>query len=191
MTPRDEGTGGAALLPEVARSLVFQDYRTRPGVAGVFQVRLEKHRALEGWFMEFLRVTGGRLEWPSPRGGPPFEVRQVSLSLAAPGRINAFHLHPKRVQDEVWCVVRGTLLVWLVDVREGSASAGVKQRFVLSGEEPALLYIPTGVAHGYRAGPDGALLLYAMNSQFDPTDPNEGRLPWDYFGKELWADDRG
>ncbi len=188
MTSHDMGN---ALLPDVARSVVFQNYRPGPRVDGVFQVRLDKHQALEGWFMELFRITGGRLEWPSPPGGPPFEVRQVSLSLAVPGRINAFHLHPKRVHDEVWCVVRGTLLAWLVDVRKGSASAGVKQKLVLSGEEPSLLYIPAGVAHGFKAGPDGALLLYAMNAQFDPEDPNEGRLPWDYFGKELWADDRG
>jgi dTDP-4-dehydrorhamnose 3,5-epimerase len=30
-----------------------------------------------------------------------------------------------------------------------------------------------------------------MNGQFDPADPNEGRLPWDHFGAELWEPDRG
>jgi dTDP-4-dehydrorhamnose 3,5-epimerase len=30
-----------------------------------------------------------------------------------------------------------------------------------------------------------------MNSQFDVQDPNEGRLAWDFFGAELWEDDRG
>ena len=54
-----------------------------------------------------------------------------------------------------------------------------------------MLHIPTGVAHGYKAGPDGALLAYAMNSQFNIDDPNEGRLPWDHFGAELWEEDRG
>ena len=62
---------------------------------------------------------------------------------------------------------------------------------MLSGEQPALLHIPAGVAHGYRAGSDGALLAYALNRQFDADDPNEGRLPWDHFGRELWEDDRG
>ena len=74
---------------------------------------------------------------------------------------------------------------------EESSTEGIKHRYVLNGEEPGLLLIPRGVAHGYKAGPEGALLVYAMNSQFNLRDPNEGRLPWDYFGRDLWEDDRG
>lgn len=196
MTPWSTGPSAAreraagpvpALLPEVAGALQFQTYGPQPALEGVVQVPLRKHRALEGWFMEHLRLTGGQVE-----GLPvPFQVRQISLSRAVPHRINAFHIHSREVQDELWCVVEGTLLVWLVDCRAESPTRGVRRRCVLSGEEPALLFIPSGVAHGYRAGPEGALLLYAMNNQFDPANPNEGRLPWDHFGSDLWEDDRG
>ena len=41
------------------------------------------------------------------------------------------------------------------------------------------------------AGGEGALLTYAMKAQFNLIDPNEGRLPWDHFGRDLWEDDRG
>ncbi|GAO75696.1 dTDP-4-dehydrorhamnose 3,5-epimerase family protein [Meiothermus ruber] len=167
--------------------LTYQNYPEAAPIAGVVHQPLQKHRALEGAFMEYLRLKDGRVE-----GFPlPFEARQISLSWAVPGRINAFHLHPKRTQDELWCVVQGALLVWLVDVRADSPTKGTKRSFLLSGEAPSLLYIPSGVAHGYRAGHQGALLLYAMNDQFNPSDPNEGRLPWDFFGAELWAEDRG
>ena len=175
------------LPPEIERRLEFQRYDAPPDIEGVFYLPLKKHRALEGWFMEHLRLTDGRVEALPV----PFEVRQISFSRAEPGRINAFHIHPKEIQDELWCVVQGTLLVWLVDLRAGSPTQGVKRKYVLSGESPGLLYIPSGVAHGYKAGPEGALLVYAMNSQFNPRDPNEGRLPWDFFGLELWAEDRG
>lgn len=175
------------LSNEVEKRITFQSYSPQPEIHGVLYYPLKKHRALEGWFMEYLRLAGGRVE------ALPFdfEVRQISFSRAVPHRINAFHIHPKEVQDELWCVVQGTLMIWLVDCRAGSPTEGVKRKFVLSEEEPALLYIPSGVAHGYKAGPDGALLVYAMNNQFNPNDPNEGRLPWDYFGSELWEDDRG
>lgn len=118
-------------------------------------------------------------------------IRQLSASHAAPGRINAFHIHPRCGQNELWTVLQGQLLVWLVDCRADSATAGVRQRVLLNAEEPAQLYIPAGVAHGYRAGADGALLVYAMDQQFDPADPDEGRLPWDHFGAGLWEEDRG
>jgi dTDP-4-dehydrorhamnose 3,5-epimerase len=175
------------LDPDVLAALSIQRYDPQPEIGGVLHQPLRKHRALEGAFMEHLRLEGGQVEG-LPVG---FEVRQISLSWAVPGRINAFHLHPKRVQDELWCVIAGELKVWLVDVRKDSPTRGNKRAYLLSGEAPALLYIPSGVAHGYRAGARGATLLYAMNSQFDPRDPNEGRLPWDYFGAELWEEDRG
>ena len=175
------------LAAEHARALTFQSYAAQPQIEGVLHKPLKKHRALEGFFMEHLRLTGGKVEGL----GADFEVRQVSLSGAVAGRINAFHLHPKEIQDEIWSVVDGVMAVWLVDVRAGSPTLGARRKVILSGEQPAMLYIPSGVAHGYQAGPAGALLLYAMNNQFNPDDPNEGRLPWDYFGPELWEEDHG
>jgi dTDP-4-dehydrorhamnose 3,5-epimerase len=178
---------GIRLSLDITPKVTFQRYDPQPAIEGVFYQPLKKHRAVEGWFMEHLRLTAGKVEgWPVP-----FEVRQLSWSRAVPNRINAFHIHPKVAQDELWSVLDGTLMVWLVDCRDGSPTEGTKRRHVLSGEEPALLLIPSGVAHGYKAGREGALLAYAMNSQFNLMDPNEGRLPWDHFGRDLWEDDRG
>lgn len=186
----DTGESFAVDLTEEAREgLSFQVYAPAPPIQGVRSYPLKKHRAENGWFCEMYRLQDGELHL----GGeaPPFQVRQVSASYAAPGRINAFHIHPRALQNELWCVVEGQLLVWLVDCRAGSSSRDVRQRVVLSSEAPGFLHIPAGVAHGYRAGREGALLLYAMDQQFDPSDPNEGRLPWDHFGADLWEEDRG
>jgi len=175
------------LTAKQRQALTFQAYGPQPQIDGVLHQPLRKHADINGWFMEHLRVSGGKVE------GLPvdFDLRQVSFSRAAPGRINAFHIHPRVIQDELWCVVDGCLMVWLVDCRDGSPTAGTKRKYVLTADQPALLHIPSGVAHGYKAGPAGALLVYAMNSQFDPADPNEGRLAWDHFGPELWEEDRG
>ncbi len=179
----------AVALTEDARgALSFQEYAPAPAIDGVWVRPVRKYRAENGWFAECVRLTGGSVE-SLPAG--EMELRQLSVSFAAAGRINAFHIHPKAAQNELWTVLQGQLTVWLVDCRAGSPSVGVRQKVVLSGEEPAQLYIPAGVAHGYRAGREGALLLYAMDQQFDAADPNEGRLPWDFFGEELWEEDRG
>ena len=175
------------LTSQAAADLAFQSYGPQPAIDGVWLHPLKKHAGLEGWFMELFRLGG-----PSITGLPAmFELRQISFSQAVPGRVNAFHIHPKEIQDELWCVVQGTMKVWLADLRDGSPTQGNRRCALLTGEQPALLHIPSGVAHGYKAGPAGALLVYAMNSQFNLEDPNEGRLPWDYFGKELWEEDRG
>ncbi|WP_261665038.1 dTDP-4-dehydrorhamnose 3,5-epimerase family protein [Deinococcus sp. Marseille-Q6407] len=176
------------LTDAVTRDVTFQTYGAAEPLEGVQLHPLRKHRSENGAFMEWLRLNEGQLSQPAVAG---FVPAQLSVSWAAPGRVNAFHLHPREPQNELWTAVQGQLLVWLVDVRAGSATSGQRQRVLLSAEEPAALFIPSGVAHGYQAGPDGALLLYGVDASFDPAAPNEGRLPWDYFGPELWQEDRG
>ncbi len=175
------------LSDAATRALTFQDYPPAPELEGVWLHKLKKQRSDNGFFMEYARVTGGSVE----NLPVEFELRQLSVSHAEPGRINAFHIHPNEPQHELWTVIDGQLKVWLIDLRAGSETEGNRRGVVLSGEEPTQLYIPAGVAHGYQAGPDGATLLYAMNQQFNLKRPNEGRLPWDFFGAELWAEDRG
>jgi dTDP-4-dehydrorhamnose 3,5-epimerase len=180
-------TYAVRLASELEAALVFQTYRTATPLEGVSLWPLEKRRAENGWFLEYLRVTDGKVDHVSCG----FELRQISVSYAAPGRINAFHIHPKVPQNELWSVIHGQLLVWLVDCRAGSPTVGAKQKLILTGEEPSMVVISAGVAHGYKAGPDGATLLYAVDQQFNLEDPNEGRLPWNYFGADLWEEDRG
>lgn len=175
------------LLSEFQEVLRFEDYTKQPSIDGVWTQELRKNRSENGWFMEYARITNAKLEnLPTA-----LEPRQISVSHAEAGRINAFHIHTKLEQNEIWMVIHGQMLIWLIDCRAGSATAGVKRKLVLSAEQPTQLYIPSGVAHGYKAGSLGATLLYAMDQQFDLKDPNEGRLPWDQFGIELWNEDRG
>jgi dTDP-4-dehydrorhamnose 3,5-epimerase len=148
---------------------------------------IRKHRSENGWFAEIFRVDDGTVAPPAKS----FELRQLSVASARPFRINAFHIHPRLQQDESWVVLGGAFTVWLVDCRLSSPTVGVHQKVLLSAEDPAILFIPAGVAHGYRAGHEGGLLLYGMNQQFDGEDPNEGRIPWDHFGAELWDEERG
>lgn len=175
------------LAPEFAQALTFESYPAAPAIEGVWTHQLRKNRSENGAFMEYLRLGDEGVQ------GLPGALtpRQISVSWAAPGRVNAFHIHVKAQQNEIWCVLSGQLMVWLVDCRQGSPTMGVKRKLVLSGEQPTLVHIPSGVAHGYQAGEAGATLLYTMDAQFNLSDPNEGRLPWDFLGAGLWAEDRG
>lgn len=175
------------LCPEFESHLTFQSYGPAPSIEGVWLHPLCKHRSSNGAFMEVLRLG------PEGTQGLPtsLTVRQISISWADPGRVNAFHIHARDQQDELWTVVQGSLLVWLVDMREASATVRTRRSVLLSSDQPSLLYIPSGVAHGYKAGGQGAVVLYSMDAQFDPSNPNEGRIPWDLFGAQIWEDDRG
>lgn len=179
-----------ALSEDVRRALTFQSYSKATTIDGVKHCPLRKHRSENGWFAELFRLAAGSPE-NCEAAGDGWDLRQLSMSHASPFRINAFHIHPVVEQNEIWTVASGQLLVWLVDCRKGSPTEGVRQKVVLNGESPAQLFIPAGVAHGYRAADEGALLIYAMDQQFDAANPNEGRLPWDHFGADLWEEDRG
>ncbi|GGO19982.1 dTDP-4-dehydrorhamnose 3,5-epimerase family protein [Deinococcus humi] len=170
-----------------AQALTFETYPAAPQIDGVWSHALKKNRSENGAFMEYLRLNEAGIQ-----GLPaPLVPRQISVSWAAAGRINAFHIHVKQEQNEIWCVLGGQLTIWLVDCRADSTTLNVKRKLVFSGEQPMMVHIPSGVAHGYRAGDAGATLIYTMDAQFNIDDPNEGRLPWDFFGAELWAEDTG
>ncbi|MDL2343607.1 dTDP-4-dehydrorhamnose 3,5-epimerase family protein [Deinococcus sp. MIMF12] len=175
------------LAHDYATALTFESYPPAPLIEGVWTHPLRKNRSENGAFMEYLRLGEEGVQ-ALPGALVP---RQISVSWAAPGRTNAFHIHVKAEQNEIWCVIEGQLTVWLVDCRAGSPTLGVRRKLVLSGEQPTLVHIPSGVAHGYQAAAQGATLLYSMDAQFNLEDPNEGRLPWNLFGEALWAPDMG
>ena len=62
-------------------------------------------------------------------------------------------------------------------------------RMMLGDTRTALVRIPPGVAHGCRnVGTSPSRVFYFTDRLFDP-DPercDEGRLPWDYLGPEVW-----
>jgi dTDP-4-dehydrorhamnose 3,5-epimerase len=119
---------------------------------------------------------------------------QWSHSFMHAGVVKAWHYHRRQV--DWWYVAIGRLKVALYDLRfdnefvgavkhlaniadflnfEFSSTAGQLDEFIL-GDEPALLRIPPGVAHGCRALND-THLLYLTSREYDASD--EGRLPHD------------
>jgi dTDP-4-dehydrorhamnose 3,5-epimerase len=167
---------------------LVQDYSPRPRIRGVEIVDLKRFNDDGGSMTEL-----GRLNEGVHQGLEGFTVRQVNFSSLDPLAIKAFHLHTR--QTDVWYVPPGDkLLLVLADVREGSPSEGARMRFVLGDGNSRLVRIPPGVAHGCRnlsaTGP--ATIVYFVDVQFT-TDAScdEGRLPWDFLGAEIWQVERG
>ncbi len=160
-----------------------QDYGRQPAIEGVGIHDLERHADDAGSLTELARLEGGRV----PALGD-FVVAQVTYSTLEPGSIKAFHVH--RRQTDVWFVPPADrVLLVLVDVREDSPTAGTRQRLVLGDGRSRLVRIPPGVAHGCRnLGPAPATIVYFTDVAFspDPAKTDEGRLPWDFAGAEVW-----
>ena len=161
-----------------------QDYAPAPAIEGLELVPLRRFHDDGGSMTELGRLDGGRHTGLAA----PFDVAQVNFSDLESGAVKAFHLHLR--QTDVWFVPpTSKMLAVVADVRSGSPSEGVVRRFVLGDGTSQLLRIPPGVAHGVRnIAPEKGQLIYFVDRHFDP-DPDacdEGRLPWDHFGTEVW-----
>ncbi|WP_124727455.1 dTDP-4-dehydrorhamnose 3,5-epimerase family protein [Staphylospora marina] len=137
-------------------------------IDGVVFKKLVKHCDDRGTFMEILREDDGILE----------RFGQASVSMTYPGVVKAFHYHEH--QDDVWYFPVGNAQVVLHDLRESSPTAGQTDVYYMGEENPSILLIPKGVAHGYRVlGHKPAMIVYFTTRPYNPDHPDEHRLPWD------------
>jgi dTDP-4-dehydrorhamnose 3,5-epimerase len=140
-------------------------------IPGVLLFRPEVHGDQRGFFMETLREDAL---------GATFVQGNHSHSQA--GVLRGLHFHAR--QADAWYVVRGRARVGLADLRnrtERPAALTVD----LSEDDPATLFIPPGVAHGFAALTE-LDLVYWVTHYFDGSDEhgvawNDPTLavPWD------------
>jgi dTDP-4-dehydrorhamnose 3,5-epimerase len=170
------------------RVFALQGYEPAPEIDGVAVIELRRFVDDGGSFLELGRLTQGL-----HAACPGFEVRQINYSEMEPGTIKAFHVH--RRQTDVWFVPPGDkMLLVLLDVRAGSRTTNLQRRLVLGDGTCRLVRIPPGVAHGVKnlASTRGRI-IYLVDEQFRaaPDECDEGRLPWDFAGAEIWDVARG
>ncbi len=174
--------------PDAKRAFHMQTYGAVTAIDGVRVVDLARHADDGGAMTELARLTDGRAA-----GLGDFTVRQVNYSEMAAGAIKAFHLHSR--QTDVWFVPPSDrMLVVLLDVRKGSRTEGVRQRVMLGNGASRLLLIPPGVAPGVRnLAETTGRLVYLVDLHFttEPAACDEGRLPWDFAGADVWEITRG
>lgn len=144
-------------------------------IDGVEVKNLIKHVDDRGFFMEILRDDDELLS----------RFGQASMSLSYPGVIKAFHYH--KLQDDLWFFPKGNAQVVLYDMREDSPTYKVTNVFYMGENNPILVKIPKGVAHGYRVlGNEPAIIVYFTTESYRRNEPDEYRIPWD--DKEIGFD---
>ena len=160
-----------------------QDYGPQVRIEGVEILDLARFNDDGGSITELGRLEGGMHEQL-----PGFEVKQVNYSEVEPGAIKAYHMHHR--QTDVWYVPPcDKFLLVLHDCRRGSSTEGATMRMVLGDGRSRLVRIPPGVAHGTRnIGRDVGRIIYFVDTHFsaEPGECDEGRLPWDFLGAEIW-----
>jgi dTDP-4-dehydrorhamnose 3,5-epimerase len=131
-------------------------------IPGVVLARPAVHEDERGWFMEVLREE-------------VFGASFVQSNHARSREHVLRGLHYHREQADAWYVAAGEARVGLADLRGGPEALRV-MTLELSAGDPAVLYLPPGVAHGYYAVTE-VDLIYWVTRSFDGTD--EYGVPWD------------
>lgn len=136
-------------------------------IEGVKQKNLIKFCDDRGFFAELVRESDGILE----------KFAQASVSMSYPGVIKAFHYHD--YQDDLWYFPSGNAQVVLHDLRKNSPTIGMTDVYYLGEENPIILLIPKGVAHGYRVlGTKPATIIYFTTQEYDQNNPDEKRIAY-------------
>jgi dTDP-4-dehydrorhamnose 3,5-epimerase len=105
------------------------------------------------------------------------DLIQANLSRSNAGVLRGLHYH--RRQADLWIPVDGEATGALVDLRPGSPAHERPLLLELDAGRPEALYVPPGVAHGFCARTDYAMLYFVDRYYdggtdeygFDPLDP--------------------
>ncbi len=171
------------LIPELRSIFKYQDYGKRPPIDGVAVQAVKRFNDDGGAMTELARFASG-----SPAAFPDFTLAQINYSTLEAGVTKAFHVHNK--QTDIWFVPpEDRVLLILVDVRQGSRTEKTVTKLMLGDGQSLLVRIPPGVAHGCRnVGGKPARIVYLTDLHFSAESgvTDEGRLPWDLVGAEIW-----
>ena len=100
-------------------------------------------------------------------------------SMTYPDVIRAWHRHTRGQVDYFTCP-QGRIKVGIYDDRDGSATNGELNTFVIGEHNQQVVRIPGACWHGFKAvGDEPAMLVNFPTELYDYEDPDEERLPYD------------
>lgn len=108
--------------------------------------------------------------------GIPGRFVQDNHSYSSRNVIRGLHYQIPQPQGKLVRVVTGEILDVTLDLRRSSPSFGNWASFELSGENKRMLWIPVGLAHGFRVVSEAAHVLYKATDFYSPK--NERTVMW-------------
>lgn len=99
------------------------------------------------------------------------------------GFIRAWHGHEKEAKYVY--VARGAALVAAVEMENKDLHN--PHTFVLSSDQPKILYIPPGYFNGFKTLVEGTIIQFFSTSTLEESKGDDVRLPYDYW--DIWQED--
>lgn len=112
--------------------------------------------------------------------GIELEIREAFHSVSHQHVLRGMHFQlPPHAHDKLVHCVNGVVLDVVLDLRKGQGYGRVAAT-ELSGASGRTLFIPQGLAHGFLALSDQAIMQYQTSSVYAPT--ADSGIRWDSFG---------
>ena len=140
---------------------------------GAFIVEQSLYRDQRGFFLEIFSAKA----FAENRLNIEFVQDNCSLSRDK-GVIRGLHLqNPPHAQAKLVWVLTGRVYDVIVDLQKGSPTYLKWEPFELSAEEPRLLFVPRGFAHGFCTLEQNTRVFYKVDAPYAPR--AESGLRWD------------
>lgn len=104
------------------------------------------------------------------------EFVQDNHSRSIKGVLRGLHYQHPQSQDKLIRVTLGCIYDVAVDIRSGSPTYGRWIGVELSEDDPTMIFVPSGFAHGFLVLSEVAEVQYKVNEYYNPE--AEGGLQW-------------
>jgi dTDP-4-dehydrorhamnose 3,5-epimerase len=135
-------------------------------IQGIFTVPIRAHADERGRFREIFRKEW--FPWID------FTCLQSNLSESKTNVLRGLHYHLHQI--DYWFVTKGMIRVGLADLRPNSPTYRATQTIDIGEDNGIGLFIPIGVAHGFVALTDAALIYYV--NQYYNGGRDENGIAW-------------
>jgi len=131
-------------------------------ISGCYLIKLHRHEDARG---DFLKLFHG----PTLASlGLETRFAESFVSTSNAGVIRGMHFQrPPKDHAKLVSCLSGCARDGFTDLRRGSPTFGTSVSVMLRADEPAVLYLPPGIAHGFAAHRDGTAMWYLVSSEHD------------------------
>jgi dTDP-4-dehydrorhamnose 3,5-epimerase len=153
-----------------------------------------KESSLKGIFLRSSKMhldkRGSTSEWFNSESLPVnfhnLEINQLISAVSKKNVIRGIHFSGENnPQHKIVKCIDGTILDIVIDLRKNSDTFGKHEVFILDSSKPETLFISKGFGHGYQVLSKNAVVVYALQTNFDFKDeyvinPFDAKLnlPW-------------
>jgi len=141
-------------------------------IPGLVLVRPKRHEDSRGSFIETFSQAAF-----AEAGLPHFMQDNESLSRKR-GTVRGLHFQTDPfAQAKLIRCTQGSMFDVAIDIRRGSPTFGRHVALTMSADDPALMFVPVGFAHGFCTLEPDTVVQYKVSAPYAPT--NDHGIAWD------------